>query len=598
MTGFSPRVFCGLVLLALAACGSPSGSKSAPPPTGAASAPPLPQNDLGRLVERYWDEHLSQDNVISPQILADSLSIERRYLAEVLAVPRDGLDAPSRLTYDIFRRRRELLIEGATFPGELLPINPFTGEPLRFAAQATRLALNPPASAAGYDDWLKRIDDYVRWTQQAAGNMREGMRRGYTSPRALIERMLPILERLGVDDYSNVFYAPLRSLAEGIKEPERAQLTKSLSAAVSQKVLPANRALHDFLQRDYLPRTRPGIALSELPLGTQWYAYRVKKAVGAGISPDEINRIGAAEVERLGTLLQGAATPLPPAATKPPLSATTPQPAATKAPPGATTPPSAAATPRLAPAELLGAYQAVEAQVVSAMPPLFPDAPKAEFDIRAADWLPVPAAALYYEPARGAAASPAVLYVYTGRPALKMSIAGFLQQGLPGRHLQSALQQEHADLPKFRRFGSEPAFVEGWGLYATSLGEALSAYPDEAAKLDAAAVEMRCAVALVVDTGIHAKGWTRARALDYLRAHAAMDEADAQAMVDWYAANPADGLACMMGGLKFRALRTRAQQALGSRFDIREFHAEILRDGAMPMDLLEAKMKTWSDASK
>jgi uncharacterized protein (DUF885 family) len=135
-------------------------------------------------------------------------------------------------------------------------------------------------------------------------------------------------------------------------------------------------------------------------------------------------------------------------------------------------------------------------------------------------------------------------------------------------------------------------------LYAASLGEALGLYPDESAKLDAAAAEMNCAVALVVDTGLHAKGWTRARALEYLRAHLGIDDLSAQAMIDAYAAQPADALACMIGGLKFRALRARAQQAQGARFDIREFHAEILRDGAMPMDILEAKMKAWTDAAK
>jgi uncharacterized protein (DUF885 family) len=192
-----------------------------------------------------------------------------------------------------------------------------------------------------------------------------------------------------------------------------------------------------------------------------------------------------------------------------------------------------------------------------------------------------------------------VLYVYAGNAALRrVSVPSFLQQGLPGHHLQIALQQERADLPRFRRFGSEAAFTEGWGLYAASLGDALGLRPDEWAKSDAAAAEMRCAVALVVDTGLHAKGWTRVKALDYVRARLGIDDLDAQALIDSYAANPADALACMMGELKFRALRARAQQLLGGRFDVGEFHSAILRDGAMPMDILEAKMKVWMDASK
>jgi uncharacterized protein (DUF885 family) len=575
MSAFSPKCCCGLVLLVLAGCGAAPGPGAEPAIQAKPAAPQMPANEqLGRLVERYWNEHSGDDDGIAPQFLADSLNMERRYLAELLNIPRDRLDAASSLTYDIFRRQRELRIEGFTFPAELLPINPFAGVPQKFAARASGVALHP-LSSAGYQDWLSQIDEYVRWTEQAAVNMRQGIRRGYVSPRALIERMLPILERLGVDDSGNVFYVPLRFMPETIKEPERGSLTKALSQAISQRLLPANRALHDFLQQEYLPRTRAGIALSELPLGDRWYAYRVKRAVGAALPPDEISRIGAAEVERLGSLLQAARDRAP-----------SPVPAQLSG-----------AASRTA-AELVSDYQALEAQVRTGMPALFSDMPKADFDIRAAEWPTDPATALRYQPAQEAAPKAAALYVYAGRAAPKVSIAQFLQQGLPGHHLQIALQQERTDLPRFRRFGTEAAFTEGWGLYAVSLGEALGVYPDESAKSDAEAVEMRCAVALVVDTGIHAKGWTRSRALDYLRAHLGIDDADSQAIIDWYAANPADGLACMMGGLKFRALRARAQQTRGARFDVRGFHDEILSDGAVPLDLLEAKMKTWAEASK
>ena len=186
----------------------------------------------------------------------------------------------------------------------------------------------------------------------------------------------------------------------------------------------------------------------------------------------------------------------------------------------------------------------------------------------------------------------------TGRgPKTTLSIAAFLQRGLPGEHFQIALQQEQADLPRFRRFGSEPAFTEGWGLYAASLGDTLGLYGDESAKLDAAATMRRCAVGLVVDTGLHAKGWTRAQAFDYLRTHLGVDDVDAQSLIDGYAASPAEALACA-GAMKFRALRARAEQTLGGRFDLREFHSQVLQGGAMPLDILEAKMKSWMDASK
>jgi len=562
MTRFSHRLICALALTALGGCGAPS-TPAVTPPAKTSAAP----DRLGRIVERYWDERLAPQNGISPQYLADSLNIERRYLTEVLNLARDGLDANSRLTYDIFVRQRQLAIEGFTFPGELLPMNPFDGRVARLAAMADDAGRHPLTRAADYDNWLRHIDEYVGWTQQAILNMRDGVRRGYTSPRALVERMLPILERLATDESANVYYTPLRSMPESIQEPERSRLTKELSAAVSEKLLPANRALHDFLQREYLPRARKSLALSEMPLGAPWYGYLVKQATGAAFSPDDIHRTGIAEVERIGARIQ----PLrdaPPAAQPAPLGAD----------------------------ELLNAYRELEARVLAALPALFAQAPQADLDILGSVQLPEPTAALSYQRPGPGGNPPAALHVATSGAAPRaLSAAGFLQHAWPGYHYQFSLQIARADLPRFRRFGDEPAFVDGWGMYAASLGDELGVYADEAAKSDAAVAELRCAVGAVIDTGIQAKGWNRAKALDYLHAHLGIDDLDAEALIDWYVANPADALACMIGGLKIRSLRTHAQQALAGRFDVREFHTEILQDGAMPLDILEAKVKTWMD---
>jgi uncharacterized protein (DUF885 family) len=555
VTGFSSKVGCGIALFALAGCGAPS----APAPAPAAKAPP-PTGQLNRIVERYWDERIPIENVISPQLLADSLNIERRYLTELLGVSRDSLDAPSRLTYDIFRRRREMTIESLTFPNELLPIDPFGGMTQQLAAQASDLAQHPAADVHEYDNWLKRLDDYVAWTQQAIVNMREGMRRGYTSPRSVVERMLPILERLSLDDSANVFYAPLRTLPQDIKDAERVRVTRDLTRAISERVLPANRALHDFLQKEYLPRARTGIALSELPLGREWYAFLVKKATSAALSADQISLMGAAEVARLGTL--------------PPHEA-----------------------PPVVAGGLPDAYKQLETQVRAALPSEFSEIPNSDLEIQSAGRLPQPAASLYYWRGGPTGAPRAILYVDTGKGAKALSVAGFLQLGLPGEHFQVSLQQQRIDLPRFRRFGAEAAFTEGWGLYAASLGESLGLYADESAKLDAAAAEMRCAVGLVVDPGLHAKGWTRGQALDYLRTHLGVDDLDAHSLIDGYATNPAAALACA-GAMKFRALRAQAQQRFGGRFELRDFHSEILQGGAMPLDILEAKMKGWMEESK
>jgi uncharacterized protein (DUF885 family) len=601
MIRISPKVALGLAVLGLAAC----GAAPAPPPPQTAN-PAAPRDRVSRIVDRYWDERAAADAPPSPQFMADSLALERRSLDELLAVPRSPLDADSKLTYDIFKRQRELDIEGFTYPAELLPVNPFEAMPLQFARMAAQLGQHPPASAKDYENWLLRIDDYRRWTRQAIANMREGLRRGYTSPRVLMERTLPLLQAFGEDSAANVFYGPLRSMPESIKDPERTRLAASLARAIKEQLLPANRELHDFIQHEYLPRARSSVALSALPLGPSWYAYLVRRATGSQLTPNEIHNIGAAEVERIRARML-------------------PQPAAVPADKAAG----------------LSAYQDLKAQALAAMPALFSAAPPADFEIRALPPIFRSAPLLTYSPAAPDGRAPAILYVNTERlgasaaagvPAIAglsavgrasaavgasatagvpaaagvpgairaagAEIANFLQEAIPGRHYQAAVQQARIDLPKFRIFGGERAFVDGWALYAASLGEELGLYRDDEAKRGALLGQLKCAAALVVDTGLHAKGWARAQAVEYLRAQLAVDDADAQRMTDRFVALPGEALACKMGELKIRALRARAQQLLGARFGIREFHSEILKDGAMPLDILEAKMKLWTEAGR
>jgi uncharacterized protein (DUF885 family) len=570
MTRFSPSATLGLALLGLAACGAPP----APTPNQAASSM-APHERLSRIVDRYWDDHVPPGVALSPQFMADSLGLERRYLDELLAVPRERLGGDSRLTYDIFKRQRESDIAAFTYPTELLPVNPFDAMPLQFAHAAAGMGQPPLATAKAYENWLRAIDDYVRWTRQAIANMREGMRRGYTSPRVLMERTLPLLQALGEDTTANVFYIPLRTMPETIEASERTRLTASLNHAIKEKLLPAYRELHDFIHSDYLPAARRSVGLSALPLGASWYAALAKRAIGDQLTPNEIHNIGTAEVERIGARMPPLpAGPAGPALAGPPLAGT--------APPAS-------------------AYLDLKTQVLAAMPSLFSAVPPSDFEIREFSSGGDSAAALTYQPEAPDGRTPAILYVNAapgaGRAAAA-DMASFLQEALPGRHYQSALQRERVDLPKFRRFGSEPAFVDGWALYAASLGEEMGLYRDDEAKREANLGQLRCAAALVVDTGLHALGWTRAQALDYLRTHAGLDDAAASLMTDRFVALPGQALACKMGELKIRALRARAQQQLGTRFDIREFHSEILKDGSMPLDILEAKMKLWMEARR
>jgi uncharacterized protein (DUF885 family) len=604
MIRFSHAVSFGLALLGLAAC----GGGTAPDPSRAMAAA-APHENLTRIVERYWDERRPAGNPLTPQFLADSLAVERRSLAELLTVPSSGLDTGSRLTYDIFKRQRQLAIEGFTYPAELMPVNPFEGMPWQFALDAADLGRRPLAGAKDYEDWLAQIDGYVGWTHQAIANMREGMRRGYTSPRVLMQRTLPLLQSLGADTSANIFYQTLQSMPESIKEPERTRLTSSLNGAVRDKLLPAYRELYEFIQSEYLPRARTSVALTVLPLGPSWYAYRIKRATGTQLTAGEIHNMGVAEVERVRARLLSlaAGAPLPGAAGvgtavgagKAATSTATSMAAGAGVATGAGVGADAGTGVAAGAGEPLKAYQDLKAQVLAAVPTLFSAVPRADFEIRAVSptpWAPpLPA----YQSATPDGRTPAILYVdaasSTARPA-NLYISGFLQEAIPGRHFQSAFQQERTDLPKFRRFGTDPAFDDGWALYAASLGEELGLYRDDEARRGVLLRQLGCAAALVVDTGLHALDWTPARAADYLRQQLSLSAADADLVVDRFVALPGDALACTMGQLKIQALRSRAQQILGARFDIHEFHSEILRDGSMPLDIFEAKMNLWLDA--
>jgi uncharacterized protein (DUF885 family) len=591
MLRLSYRAVLGLTATALVACGAKT--PPAPPRT---PAPAAASTQLGLLVEQYWAEAAAltpwyawggadlpfgetpAEN-IAPQSLADSLAIERRYLAAVAALPRlPSLDAQSTLTYDIFVRGRSLTIEGLTYPLELMPINPYDGMPQAFALSASgaeRLAIS---SAAEYEHWRIRAFRFVEWTNQAIVNMRAGLRRGYTVPRIVMGEALPQLAALGEDAPGNVFYGALRPDSGGTAAPEEARLTGAVRTVLKENILPAYRALHGFLQREYLPRTRTSVAWSALPLGNAWYAYILRRTTGSAATPAELHAQGAAEVERLQqrvrSLLSEAAFPGGAQAFYERMRG----------------------DPRFSSdsAALLNACQSLKAEVADAAPSLFTAFPRAEFAIRSVEaYREAVAPALSYLPRAPNGMTPAVLYVNTGaRPGLVLP-SQYLREAVPGHHYQLELQRERLDLPRLRRFGGAPAFVEGWALYAATLGEELKVYRDPEAKFGALLAQLDCAVGLVLDTGLHGQAWTRQQALDYLHAHLPIEDDEAVKTVDRMIVLPGRAAACTVGYLKIQGLRGRAQQVQGAGFDLRAFHDELVKDGAMPLDVLETKMNAW-----
>jgi len=600
MARFYHRLLLCITLFAveplLHGCGSPAQT---PPPV---TPPAAPRELLNHLVERYWDESVSANpwyswmgagragdaagDAIAPQALADGLAIQRRYLAAARDVPSATLDAESKLTDDIFRRERELAIEGLTYPSELLPVTPYDSVPQRFAIAATLGEADALSSDKAFEIWRTTAENYVAWTDQAIANMRDGIRRGVTLPRVLVEKMLPQLAALGDDVQANAFYQASRPGSESTGDADRKRRAAALSDEIKSKVLPAYRGLHDFLQREYLPRSRDGVALSSLPLGDAWYAHLVRRSTDGSASPLALHALGLAEVERLHARLQAV------------LAET----AFAGNPQGfyddIRRDPHASYTSG---DELLAAYTALKPQVAEAMQSTFGAMPRADLDVRSTPvYLQTTFSTPFYQPANAYAKSLGVLYVNTasldGHPVSEI-MSQFLRDALPGHHYQLSIQQERSDLARFRRFGGSPAFIEGWGLYAASLGDEMRMPTDAAAKFIALLAQLDCASLMVIDTGMQAKGWPRQQALDFVHAHLPYDDATIVNEVDRTIAAPAAALACTVGYLDIQGLRVRAQQALGDRFDARAFHTELLNDGAIPLDMLDAKMKQWLETA-
>jgi uncharacterized protein (DUF885 family) len=589
MTRFLPGGLAAAALF-LTAC----GSAPAPPSPPAASAR-TPADQLRYLVEEYWDNYrllnprpLPQGAEvrfdggsgidISAQFLADSLALERRYLDAVAALPLERLPADAQLTYDLFKRERELAVESFTYPAELLPVNPFRSVPLEFARTGTGTGPYAILSAKDFDNWQLRVDDYVRWTEEAIANMRDGMRRGYTEPRVLIAETLPVLGTLAEDTPTNVFYSPLRSIPASLAEPERKRLSEGISAGVKSKILPAYRALRNFLRDEYLPRARQSAGLSALPLGESWYAFLVRRETGSRLKPAELHAIGVAETEHLHERLQSLLAEAGFAGNSQAFHEATHR------------------APRTAfktAEELENFYDQLKGEAATAIPALFEGLPQGDFAIRRLEpFREATSPALTYQRAANRNSS-AILYVnMAGIEAepIVPSIALFLREAIPGYHYQISIQQEHTDLPRFRREGGDPGFVEGWGVYAESLGEQLGLYRDTESKFAALADQLECAAGMVVDTGIHALGWSRDQALEYMRSQLPIDEAGVKNAVDRIVASPGEALACAVGARTIRGLREHAEQSLGARFELRAFHSELLNDGAMPLDMLESKL--------
>jgi len=595
---------CWVVLTLLAACSAADKNSATSAGAGMDSA----ANEtlkLNKLVDEYFEQVLKlrpvfatsigdlrynnrYTNDLGTQWLADALAVEQESLDRLNALDASKLDEAARLTYDIFRYDRELSIDGAQFRTELLPVGQFSSAPAGFGLLGSGKSAQPFTSVKEYEDFLQRIDAFVVWLDQAIANMKIGVDSGIVQPRAIVEKVLPQLASFVVDDpRQSLFHKPVENFPDNVATADRQRLTTAYEKAIRDALVPAYKRLHDYMQNEYLPKARSGVGMGALPLGEKWYAFLAKRATTTDLTPQQIHDIGVKDMTRVHGEMERIKTQV---GFKGELKDFMKQ---------------MRTDPQFvykSSDELINAYTALRERVTAALPKLFESQPKMAFEVRAVEaFREKTAASGSYQAGTPDGTRPGVFYANTydlpSRPRFMMETI-FLHEALPGHHMQIALQYEHENLPRFRRYGGNTAYVEGWGLYAESLGKELGFFQDPYQYFGTLTAEAWRAARLVVDTGMHAKGWTREQAIDYMRDNTAVGETDIVAEVERYIAIPGQALAYKIGQLKIRELRTRAEQKLGSKFNVREFHSQILQDGAMPLAVLDAKIDRWIASKK
>jgi uncharacterized protein (DUF885 family) len=498
-------------------------------------------------------------------------------------VDRAALTEADRITYDVFKSGREREIEGFRFRDDLIPLNQFYSTPNSFAQLGSGNGLQPFKTVKDYDDFLKRVDGFVAWTDQAIVNMREGVKKGYTLPRVLTERVLPQLEaHIVAKPEDSLYWGPVSAMPSAFAAADRERLTAAYRAAIETKIVPSYRKLRDYMRDDYLPQCRTTVGLDALPDGKAWYEYRVREITTTNYTPAQIHEIGLKEVARIRGEMLGVMTQV---GFKGSLDEffkflnSDPQ------------------FYYQDKDTLIAGYDDIRKRVNPQLPKLFEVLPMADYEVRAVEpFREKSAAGGQYQAASEDGSRPGIFYANTydlkARPKWAMEALS-LHEANPGHHFQISIQREQKDLPRFRRFGGYTAFSEGWGLYAESLGPELGMYTDPYQNFGRLEGELFRAIRLVVDTGLHSQGWTRERALDYIVANSATSEARRVAETERYIAIPGQALAYKIGQLKITELRARAQKELGPKFDVRKFHSVVLVNGALPLDVLEANVDRW-----
>ena len=469
---------------------------------------------------------------------------------------------------------------------ELMPLFQIQSLHLYVAQLAAGGGVQPFETVEDYENWLKRVDDYLIFLDTSIAMMKEGMSKNIVLPTALAQKIIPQLDEFitnPVDEH--LFYKPILSIPESISEEEKNRISAEYSAMITEKLKPKYTELKELLVNEYLPACRETSGIGALPNGTETYNYLIKLHTTTNMTADEIHELGKSEVARILIEMEDAKNKI---GFKGDIKAffesvrNSPE-----------------QMPFTDPQQVIDNFNSIKERIDGTLSQVFDLKPKADFVVRRTEAFREASASAEYSPGTKDASRPGIFYVPIPDVTTYNKYSDealFLHEAIPGHHYQLSLQQENKDLPEFLHPESMGVFVEGWALYAESLGTELGLYEDPIQYFGMLSMEMHRAIRLVVDTGIHSKGWTREQAIQYSLDNEAESEDAVIAEIERYMATPGQALSYKIGQLKIRELRTKAETKLGSKFSIKEFHNQVLNSGSLPLVLLEEKIDKWIDS--
>ncbi len=557
-------------------------------------------SDLKSLFDQYYEERLKFYPMEATQIndsrYNDTLPVDiseayreklrgfyKTYLEKITKYDRALLNDQEKISYDVFKREMNMQIEGLSFNDYLMPVNQFWSMHITFPQLGSGSGIQPFKTVKDYEDFLKRIDDFVEYMDTCTNNMRRGMAAGVTPPKVLMMKTLPQIQSIIVKDpKESVFYGPIKLFPDSLGAEQKARFDSLYTKAITEKLTPTYEQFYNFVKNEYIPKCRETVGITAIPQGKELYAFLVREWTTTEMTPDQIFEIGQGEVARLRGEMEKIKDQT---GFKGDLKAffnfihTNKQ-----------------FMPFKVDSEVINAYRAIETRMQPQLKQLFNLVPKAKFEVRQTEKFREASASAEYNQASPDGVRPGIFYVPV-IDAKKYNVVGmedlFLHEAIPGHHYQTSIQQENDSLPKFRRFGWYGAYGEGWALYTESLGKELGLYTDPYQYFGSLSEEMHRAIRLVVDVGMHTKSWTREQAIQFSLDNEAETEADITAEIERYMAIPGQALAYKIGQMKIIELRKRAEKEMRNKFSIKDFHDQVLKDGCLPLDIFEKKMLTW-----